>query len=127
VCAARVAGARVTVSVPKDFTSPPLRLLEEITQSWAAAIEFVEETDEELAGVIRQRQTDRVRYAASERVPQPVLAAAGESGVCVLSRPVLTEGRVELLWYLQEQSLSVDYHRYGNLGARSGELRADVL
>ena len=127
VCAARVAGARVTVSTPKNFASPALRLLEEITRSWAAAIEFVEETDEELAGIVRQRQTDRVRYAAPARVPLPVLEAASQSNVGVVSRPVLTEGRVELLWYFQEQSLSIDYHRYGNLGTRSGEPRAAVL
>ena len=32
--------------------------------------------------------------------------------------PVLSEGSLELLWYTEEQSLSIDYHRYGNLGAR---------
>jgi len=61
VCAVHVAGGRVTGSVPRDFSSPALKLLEKITESWAAAIEFVEETDEELAGIILQRQTDRVR------------------------------------------------------------------
>ncbi len=127
VCAAQVAGSRVTVSAPPDFAPPALKLLEEITESWAGAIEFVEETDEELAEVMRQRQTERVRYAATERVPAAVLEAAGQSGVCVAGRPVLTEGRAELLWYLQEQSLSIDYHRYGNLGRRAGEQRAAVL
>ncbi len=39
----------------------------------------------------------------------------------------LVEGRVELLWYVQEQCISFDYHRYGNLGPRSGEERAAVL
>ena len=34
-----------------------------------------------------------------------------------------TEGRVELLWYVREQSISHDYHRYGNLGARASEAR----
>ena len=32
--------------------------------------------------------------------------------------PVLACGRIELLHYLREVSLSYDYHRYGNLGAR---------
>ncbi len=127
VCAAHVAGSQVTVSAPKDFTSPALKLLEEITQSWAGAIEFVEETDSELAGMMREHQTDRVRYAAADRVSPLVLEAAGESGVCVVSRPVLAEGRIELLWYLQEQSLSIDYHRYGNLGMRAAEKRAVVM
>jgi RHH-type proline utilization regulon transcriptional repressor/proline dehydrogenase/delta 1-pyrroline-5-carboxylate dehydrogenase len=40
--------------------------------------------------------------------------------------PVLAAGRIELLHYLREQSLCVDYHRYGNLGARAGEPRAPV-
>jgi hypothetical protein len=30
----------------------------------------------------------------------------------------LAEGRFKMLRYLQEQSLSIDYHRYGNLGER---------
>jgi RHH-type proline utilization regulon transcriptional repressor/proline dehydrogenase/delta 1-pyrroline-5-carboxylate dehydrogenase len=32
-----------------------------------------------------------------------------------------------LLWYVREQSVSFDYHRYGNLGVRSGEARAEPL
>jgi RHH-type proline utilization regulon transcriptional repressor/proline dehydrogenase/delta 1-pyrroline-5-carboxylate dehydrogenase len=31
-----------------------------------------------------------------------------------------------MLWYQREQSISTDYHRYGNLGARAGEVRALV-
>ena len=30
----------------------------------------------------------------------------------------LAEGRIEMLRYLQEQSLFIDYHRYGNMGER---------
>jgi RHH-type proline utilization regulon transcriptional repressor/proline dehydrogenase/delta 1-pyrroline-5-carboxylate dehydrogenase len=39
--------------------------------------------------------------------------------------PVLQHGRIELLWYVREQSLCVDYHRYGNLGIRTAEQRAE--
>jgi len=35
----------------------------------------------------------------------------------VRQKPMM-EGRLELLNYLQEQSISHSYHRYGNLGAR---------
>ena len=40
--------------------------------------------------------------------------------------PVLAHGRIELLWYVREQSISNDYHRYGNLGGRGSEERAPV-
>jgi RHH-type proline utilization regulon transcriptional repressor/proline dehydrogenase/delta 1-pyrroline-5-carboxylate dehydrogenase len=127
VCAAHVAGCRVTVSIPPDLKSPAVLLLEQLTESWAGAIEFVEETDDQLAAAIRTGQTDRVRYAASDRPPLPVLQVGNEAGGCVISTPVAAEGRLEMLWYLREQSISTDYHRYGNLGLRANEKRADVL
>ncbi|HWW03371.1 MAG TPA: bifunctional proline dehydrogenase/L-glutamate gamma-semialdehyde dehydrogenase [Candidatus Acidoferrum sp.] len=127
VCAAHVAGCRVTVSVPPGSTSPAVSVLEELTESWAGDIEFVEETDDQLATALRAHQTDRVRYAAADRVPVSVLQAANEVNICVASVPVSGEGRLELLWYVREQSVSTDYHRYGNLGRRAGEPRAEVL
>jgi RHH-type proline utilization regulon transcriptional repressor/proline dehydrogenase/delta 1-pyrroline-5-carboxylate dehydrogenase len=126
-CAAHIVGARAVVSVPPGLTSPAATLLEELTESWAGAIEFVEETDEQLVKAIGERQAERIRYAAPERVPLPVLQATGQAGACVVSAPVSAEGRLELLWYLHEQSISIDYHRYGNLGMRASEPRAEVL
>ena len=127
VCAAHAAGCHVTVSVPRDFSSIPLKLLEQLTESWAGAIEFLEESNERLAEILRDHQTDRVRYAAPARAPTEILEAAAESNIAVISRPVSDEGRLEMLWYLYEQSISIDYHRYGNLGARASEPRAPVL
>jgi RHH-type proline utilization regulon transcriptional repressor/proline dehydrogenase/delta 1-pyrroline-5-carboxylate dehydrogenase len=46
-----------------------------------------------------------------------------EKAVSQADEKVLAEGRLELLWYLREQSISHDYHRYGNLGLRAGEAR----
>jgi len=125
VCAARTAGCGITVSHTPSGAPPALRLLEQMTEFWAGAIEFVEETDEHLAAIIRERQTDRLRYAAPARVSDTILGAAAETGLCIVSQPVLAEGRVELLWYMQEQSISFDYHRYGNLGVRGNEARAE--
>src|SRR6266542_1803 len=128
VCAARSVGCRITLSVPDGLVHPAVTVLEErLTATSAAAIEFVWESDAELARVIRERQTDRIRYGAPERVAPVVRQAAAETGLCIVSAPVLAEGRVELLWYVQEQSVSFDYHRYGNLGVRADEPRADVL
>ena len=125
VCAAKTVGCHITVSKPKGLSTPALTLLDELTESWGAGIEFVEESDAELAATFAAKQTDRVRYAG-ERAPVSVLSAVQESGVFVARAPVLVEGRVELLWYIKEQSISHDYHRYGNLGARGDEERASV-
>ena len=126
-CAACVAGCRATISVAPGETQPAVTLLEELTEAWAGAIEFVEETDEQLVQGISDRQIDRVRYAHPARVLLPVLQAATEAGVSIVRTPVSAEGRLELLWYLREQSISIDYHRYGNLGPRGSQPRATVL
>ena len=68
-------------------------------------------------------QFDRLRYAAPERVPEAIRRAANEACIYIADTPVLNEGRLELLWYTEEQSLSNDFHRYGNLGARANEKR----
>jgi RHH-type proline utilization regulon transcriptional repressor/proline dehydrogenase/delta 1-pyrroline-5-carboxylate dehydrogenase len=125
VCAARAAGCRITVSSPPDGAIRDTGPLEELTEPWAGAIEFVEESDAALAEVIRAGQTERVRYAAPDRVPAQIFEAAREVGLFTARASVLAEGRIELLWYLREQSISRDYHRYGNLGERAEEERAE--
>jgi len=66
---------------------------------------------------------NRLRYATPERVPETICRAANEACIYVADARVLSEGRLELLWYVEEQSLSNDYHRYGNLGPRFKEKR----
>jgi RHH-type proline utilization regulon transcriptional repressor/proline dehydrogenase/delta 1-pyrroline-5-carboxylate dehydrogenase len=127
--AARAAGCRTVVSSPPSLSGAArdvVRLLDSLTDSWAAAIEFVEETDEELAAVIRHHLTSRVRYAHPDRVPELVRRASAEAFSYIADGPVLAQGRVELLWHFQEQSLSHVYHRYGNLGRRASEERTPV-
>ncbi|MFO0872192.1 MAG: proline dehydrogenase family protein, partial [Pirellulales bacterium] len=124
--AAHVTGARVILSYPAESDSQFLDLLDHWTESWAGGIEFWQEDDEELSEQLRQlppHADQRLRYAHPSRVPPAVRAAAAATGSYIADEPVLAAGRIELLWYLREQSLCYDYHRYGNLGARAGEVR----
>jgi RHH-type transcriptional regulator, proline utilization regulon repressor / proline dehydrogenase / delta 1-pyrroline-5-carboxylate dehydrogenase len=50
-------------------------------------------------------------------VPDTVFPAAAQAARCVDTSPVLWGGS-ELKKYAQEQSISIDYHRYGHLGLR---------
>ena len=131
VVAARSVGCRVTLSYervidPASAAAQCLQWLDAATDSWAAAIEFVEESDDELAKAIENGWARRIRYAHADRVPDLIRKAANLHASYVADEPVLTEGRVELLWYLEEQSISDNYHRYGNLGDRIDEERAVV-
>jgi RHH-type proline utilization regulon transcriptional repressor/proline dehydrogenase/delta 1-pyrroline-5-carboxylate dehydrogenase len=128
--AARAAGCRAIVSAPPDLSGPAadaVELLDRLTDPWAGAIEFVEEDDAALAEAIRAGQIPRVRYTAPARVPDMIRQAAAAALHYIADAPVSLHGRVELLWYMREQSVSHVYHRYGNLGIRADEPRHQPL
>lgn len=127
VAAARIVGCRITLSLAPGVDPRPLQRAHEASEERANPLEFIKEDDEQLAEAILTNQCDRVRYASRESVPVAVRRAATESQIYIADAPVLAEGRIELLWYVQEQSVSCDYHRYGNLGMRSGEVRATLV
>ncbi|AHJ11749.1 bifunctional proline dehydrogenase/L-glutamate gamma-semialdehyde dehydrogenase [Sulfurospirillum multivorans] len=62
--------------------------------------------------------TDKIFYANAARISPFVYEAAAKKAKCIVRAKPLMEGRVELLHYFAEQSISHSYHRYGNLGAR---------
>lgn len=126
VAAAKVSGCRAVVSWPSDLPislSDFVQRLDDETDAWAGAIEFIEETDAELAESLTDGAIERLRYAAPERVPEVVRQAAAEALAYIADEPVTAAGRVELLWHHREQTISHVYHRYGNLGERSAEER----
>jgi RHH-type transcriptional regulator, proline utilization regulon repressor / proline dehydrogenase / delta 1-pyrroline-5-carboxylate dehydrogenase len=122
VAAAGAVGCRVTVSAPPDLAQQVHAGL--AAAGVAGAAETVWESDADLAAVVLGGGIERIRYGAPDRVPAEIRAAAAANGTCICDAPVVAEARVELLWYVHEQSISIDYHRYGNLGARADELRA---
>jgi RHH-type proline utilization regulon transcriptional repressor/proline dehydrogenase/delta 1-pyrroline-5-carboxylate dehydrogenase len=127
ILASGIAGCRITVSLAPGLDDCLFDSAHEAPHAWSHPPELIEESDAELVAAITGHQCDRVRYAAASRVPEIVRRAATEAHVFIADAPVLAEGRVELLWYVQEQSVSFDYHRYGNLGTRTGEVRAALV
>lgn len=90
-------------------------------QSLLPFFNFKEETDEEFIDRVRSGDIKRVRLLSP---PSYELTQAAAYSACYIkSCPVLANGRLELLFFLREISLSFDYHRYGNLGSRESELR----
>ncbi len=118
-------GGRASISYADGVHEEWLRRFERQISDVATGLEFIEESDDAMVEAIRHGQVDRIRYASSAAVPLAVRQAAHQRGVYIADCPVSSFGRIELLWYVREQSLCVDYHRYGNLGFRSGEPRAE--
>ncbi|NDE83058.1 MAG: proline dehydrogenase, partial [Chlamydiia bacterium] len=88
-------------------------------------VKIKEETQGEFLQRLKNRSFERVRLLSDPTGHIKEHAAA--SNVYLCHRPVLSSGRFELLHYLREMALSIDYHRYGNLGVREGEHRNPIL
>jgi RHH-type proline utilization regulon transcriptional repressor/proline dehydrogenase/delta 1-pyrroline-5-carboxylate dehydrogenase len=124
IAAVKATGNRLRVSLPKGMDSAASRFLygsegRRLTRNDP----LLPETDEELIAGLPG--VDRIRYAAPDRVPREVFKAAAETGFYIARSPVVMEGRIELLQYYRQQSVCTNYHRYGNLGFRTGEFAED--
>ncbi len=118
IAAVKITGCRLRISCPKGLNNPVARFLHatEGRRLIGNAPHFYEH-DRDLIDVIPR--VDRIRYAAPERVPADVYAAAAETGFYIARAPVMMDGRIELLQYYRQQSICDNYHRYGNLGERA--------
>ena len=106
ILAAAVARAPLTVSLMPGA----------VPWAWLAdvGVEAVGETEEAFVErLARGEAGERIR--AWQPVSPSVRVAANGAGVTVIDAPVLAEGRLELRWYLREQSVSRVLHRYGSL------------
>lgn len=125
--AARAAGCRAIVNSMPGTPIDSVEILHELTESWAADLEFIEQSDDSLIEAIEASEIGRLRYASRRQVGDSVREAVINNNVYIADRPVIDDGRIELLWYVQEQSISINYHRYGNLGRRADEERRDTI
>lgn len=120
VCAAVLTcGSQMEMSINPD-DPPKFDWIHQLT-----VIPLVQESEEAFLERLKSGQIGRLRLI--EPANMKILEAAAASLTYVADEPVFTNGRIELLNYLREVSISIDYHRYGNLGLREGELRKPIL
>jgi RHH-type proline utilization regulon transcriptional repressor/proline dehydrogenase/delta 1-pyrroline-5-carboxylate dehydrogenase len=110
IAAAARTGATIDIS-----TALPLPIA--LVQSFAAPVppvvvtSLVVESDAQWLGRARGLGVDRIRLIGGDGA---ALAAALDADVAIHPGPVTTSGRIELLPFLREQSVSVTAHRFGN-------------
>lgn len=100
--AAQICGVPLVVSAPANSDHEALKAYDLVA---------VVESETELAD--RIQVYDRIRHLAD---PTPeLLTAAHEAHVPILRDRVTSSGRLELRYYLREQSMTELLHRYGNI------------
>jgi RHH-type proline utilization regulon transcriptional repressor/proline dehydrogenase/delta 1-pyrroline-5-carboxylate dehydrogenase len=112
VLAGCVTGTPLTVSVGPE--SRPW--------AWLAGGDGVELVVEAEAGFLERLahpgNTERLRVWGP--LSTAARAAASGTGLAVIEAPVLASGRLELRWYLREQTVSRVLHRYGSVTEPAG-------
>jgi RHH-type transcriptional regulator, proline utilization regulon repressor / proline dehydrogenase / delta 1-pyrroline-5-carboxylate dehydrogenase len=117
IAAVKISKCSLLISAPVRLNNPVTEFLHDKEgKRLVGSTPILFETDKEL--INKMPEVQRIRYAAPERVPDVVFEGAAGTGFYISRTKVLMEGRIELLQYFQEQSISDNYHRYGNLGER---------
>ncbi|KAA1260450.1 Bifunctional protein PutA [Rubripirellula obstinata] len=113
----------ISLSMDPTLKSDLLATWNPIADALPRYVQLIVESDAELADRIQNNEIDRLRLLRRLDSDSPIAKAATQQFVTIISEPVVDEGHVEILRYMNEQSISHDYHRYGNLGRRAGEDR----
>ncbi|MBX9743873.1 MAG: aldehyde dehydrogenase family protein, partial [Chlamydiales bacterium] len=123
----RVCAAALTCGAGMEI-SWPSQAAENSQLSWLEMIPMLKtlkESSEQFLHRVRSGIVRRIRLVEPASIA--LQQAAAGSATYIYDAPVLANGRLELLNYLREVAISIDYHRYGNLGLREGELRKAIL
>lgn len=103
-CAAKTCGTPLTISFdPKDERSATLASLGCVLRK--------ESLDEFLKVM---PEYERVR-TCSPNIPRNLYERAAETNQYIATARPVKEGRIELIHYIKEQSISFEYHRYGSI------------
>ncbi|MEO8363880.1 MAG: bifunctional proline dehydrogenase/L-glutamate gamma-semialdehyde dehydrogenase [Ilumatobacteraceae bacterium] len=105
VIACTTVGASLCIS-----TAAPVYLL--------SGFDVVIESDEAL--IKRMAESSICRLRMPSNVNESIAAAAHVAGITVDTAPVIRNGRVELIHWLREQSVTECQHRYGLIRSHSG-------
>jgi RHH-type proline utilization regulon transcriptional repressor/proline dehydrogenase/delta 1-pyrroline-5-carboxylate dehydrogenase len=120
IAASRISGCQLLISAPEGLDNTVMQFLYSADgRRLVGGHSILRQTDADLIAGIPD--IDRIRYAAPDRVPPELFAAAAKTGFYIARSPVMMEGRIELLQYFRQQSICHTYHRYGNLGERAQE------
>lgn len=115
IAAAKMVGAKVYVSIPNNPKSEGLLYLIE-KKSFLLENDDTFALEDEIALEKAMLSVQRIRFLQPPKIA--MCEAVAEYALYIATEPFMEHGRIELMHYFIEQSISDSYHRYGNLGLR---------
>lgn len=115
IAAAKMVGAKVHLSIPSKPKGEALLYLSE-KKSFLLESSDTFALEDEAALTKAMQSVERIRFLQPPDIS--VYEAVAEHALYIATEPFIEHGRMELMHYFIEQSISDSYHRYGNLGLR---------
>lgn len=107
----------LTISIESKDSNPYFAFVEEALPKLGLQAQIHIENEIEFSEKIAQ--FERIRYFAKPDRHNIIYQAAAKNAIIIASARPIINGRFELLYYHFEKSVSISYHRYGNLGSRA--------
>ena len=107
VAASRISRTPITISIAPD--DPKLVGTRRATSLLPMIV-----VQDEVSFINDMHKYERIRVCSPE-ISDDVYKNAAKLGKYIATAPPLAEGRIEMLHYLKEQSITFEYHRYGSI------------
>ncbi len=118
ILAAKVSGVSLHISIDAGLENNVVSFLFENKDTLLKSTDKVaRESEEEFVKCFSK--VNRLIYADIDKVSKYVFTEAAKIAKFIVRGNPMMEGRLELLNYFEEQSISHSYHRYGNIGVRA--------
>ncbi len=117
IMAAKISGVSLHVSIDASIENAVVSFIFENKDLLLATNDVLKrESEEEFVKCFSK--VERIIYSHESKVSDFVFANAAKIAKFIVRAKPMQEGRIELLNYFEEQSISHSYHRYGNIGIR---------
>lgn len=115
IAAVKMSNAQLKISLPEEITSDQLKWLETNINTLLDDADSMS-YDDEKSLIVHIKNSARVRILGD--VSDSIYDKIASNAIYLSSEPYVAHGRIEMMHYYIEQSVSDSYHRYGNLGLR---------
>lgn len=115
IMAIKMVGAAIHISLPEHSKQAEFLWLESKQASFIGKDDQITRDSQEVL-IKLMPAYQRVRFLHPENVSQAIFESVAEQAIYIAREPFVSHGRIELMHYFIEQSISNSYHRYGNLG-----------
>lgn len=122
ILAIKMVGAKLHISLPEKSRRAEYIWLEAKAASILGTDDMIVREDEEEL-ISSMQKVERIRVLSAENITQNIYEKMADSAKYIASALFVAHGRIEMMHYFIEQSVTNSYHRYGNLGIKGLRLK----